>query len=171
MSGLVAHVRDLARYARSADERLYDRCGELPDEVLRRDTGASLGSILAILEHVLAADRIWMARLRGEPVDATGLLEPTFRALAPLRRERDAMHDEIERFVAGVDETFLNGTLRSIDSRGVEHVDPVRIAVAQMFNHQTHHRGQVHALLREHIREPLTLDLHRLSREPGRGRA
>lgn len=166
--GLVAHVRDLARYARSADDRLYDRCAELPGDALRRDTAASLGSILAILEHVLAADRIWLARLRGEPVDTTGLLEPTFRELAPLRRERDAMHDEIERFFAGVDEAFLNGTLRSVDSRGTEHVDPVRIAVAQMFNHQTHHRGQVHALLREHRPEPLALDLHRLLRAEGR---
>lgn len=168
--GLVAHVRDLARYARSADERLYDRCAELPGEVLRRYTVASLGSILAILEHVLAADRIWLARLRGEPVDTTGLLEPTFRELAPLRRERDAMHDEIDRFVAGIDEAFLNGELHSVDSRGADHVDPVRIAVAHMFNHQTHHRGQVHTLLREHSREPLALDLHRLHREAGRGR-
>lgn len=135
-----------------------------------RDAAASLGSILAILEHVLAADRIWMARLRGEPVDTAGLLEPTFRELAPLRREREAMHDEIEGFFAGACEAFLNGTLRSVDSRGDEHVDPVRIAVAQMFDHQTHDRGQVHALLREHRPEPLALDLHRLLREGGRGR-
>ena len=65
------------------------------------DTMASLGSILAILEHVLAADRIWMARLRGEPVDTTGLLEPAFRELAPLRRERGSRRCSTTRRTTG----------------------------------------------------------------------
>ena len=162
---LTRTLHELARYNRRANARLYDRCAELPDEVLREATDAALGSVLALLEHVLAADRIWLSRLQGRRVDTTGLSEPTFRELAPLRRERDAMDDAIEVFVDEADEAFLAETLRSVDSRGEVHMDPVHRLVMHMFNHQTHHRGQVHTVLRQWRQEPLALDLHRLLRD------
>jgi uncharacterized damage-inducible protein DinB len=161
------HVRDLARYATRANARLYARCAELSDGRLRRATDASLGSILAILEHVLAADRIWMARLFDRAVDRTGLLTPTFERLAPLGREREALDDRIERQLGSVSDAFLGRTLETTNSRGEGHGLPARVAVAQMFNHQTHHRGQVHVLLRHELPEPLALDLHVLLREDG----
>lgn len=119
------NLRELARYNRRANARLYDRCAELPDEALREATDAALGSVLALLEHVLAADRVWLVRLRGREVDTTGLHAPTYQKLAPLRSERDAMDDAIESFVDEADEAFLAGTLRSVDSRGGVHQDPV----------------------------------------------
>jgi uncharacterized damage-inducible protein DinB len=161
------HVRDLARYATRANARLYARCAELPDDALRRATDASLGSVLAILEHVLAADRIWMARLFDRPVDRTGLLSPTFERLAPLRREREVWDARIERELGSVNDAFLTRTLETTNSRGEVRTLPARVAVAQMFNHQTHHRGQVHVLLRRELPEPLALDLHVLLREDG----
>ncbi len=159
------NLRDLARYNRRANARLYDSCAELPDEALREATDAALGSVLALLEHVLAADRVWLARLRGREVDTTGLNAPTYRELAPLRRERHVMDESIESFVEEADEAFLAETLRSVDSRGTVHFDPVHRLVAHMFNHQTHHRGQVHVVLRRWRQEPLSLDLHRLMRD------
>lgn len=163
-AGLPQAFRGWARYNRVANERLYAACAEVGDAALRRDTDASLGSILAILEHVLAADRIWMARLEGEggPTPKRGLLEPTFEELEPLRREREAMDEAIEAFFASAGAPFFAGVVRSVDSRGREARDPVPLAATHMFNHQTHHRGQVHALLRAVRPKGLKLDMHRI---------
>lgn len=163
-TGLPALFRGWARYNRVANERLYAACAEVDDAALRRDTDASLGSILAILEHVLAADRIWMARLEGEGATTPkrGLLEPTFEALLPLRRERERLDAAIESFFASAGPQFFAGEVRSVDSRGREARDPVPLAATHMFNHQTHHRGQAHALLRGARPKSLTLDMHRI---------
>lgn len=161
-AGLLAHFRACARYNRMVNARLYDACAEVPDDALLRATNAALGSILAILEHVLAADRIWLARLRSEQADPTGLHTPTYTRLVPLREAREAVDADIEAFFADVDEGFPRRTVRSVNSRGVSQSDSAPIAAAHMFNHQTHHRGQVHVLLREHRPEPLPLDMHRM---------
>lgn len=162
--GLAEHFRSWARYNRAANERLYAACGEVEDAVLARPTHASLGSILAILEHVLAADRIWMSRLEGAQAETPtrGLREPTLTSLAPLRRERERTDAAIEAMFGAAGEAFYGGTVRSVNSAGQEARDPVPIAVQHMFNHQTHHRGQVHVLLREVRRKSLVLDMHRI---------
>lgn len=160
---LAGHFRAWARYARLANERLYAACADVPDEILRRPTQASLGSILAILEHILAADRIWSARLRGGGAETPtrGLREPTFTELAPLRDAREAMDRNIEGLFRDADDAFFSGSIRSVNSAGQEARDPVPLAAAHMFNHQTHHRGQIHVLLREVRPKSLVLDLHR----------
>jgi uncharacterized damage-inducible protein DinB len=166
-SAFADHVRDLARYATRANARLYARCAELPDDALGRATDAALGSVLAMLEHVLAADRIWMARLFDRPVDRTGLRTPTFERLAPLQREREAWDAHIERQLGSVHDAFLERTLETTNSRGEVRTLPARVAIAQMFDHQTHHRGQVHVLLRRELQKPLALDLHVVLRAEG----
>jgi uncharacterized damage-inducible protein DinB len=166
-SAFADHVRDLGRYATRANARLYARCAELPDDALRRATDTSLGSVLAILEHVLAADRIWMARLFDRPVDRTGLLTPTFERLAPIHREREVLDTRIERQLGSANDAFLTRTLKTTNGRGEVRTLPARVAIAQMFNHQTHHRGQVHVLLHRELQKPLALDLHVLLREDG----
>ncbi|MDZ7801728.1 MAG: DinB family protein [Trueperaceae bacterium] len=161
-TGTLDHLQRSARYNARVNARLYDACAEVPDDVLTQPTDAALGSILAILEHVLAADRVWMARLRGTEADATGLHLPTYTQLAPLREARDAMDTEIESYFADLDASFLVAVVRSVDSQGRTMEDPAPLAAAHMFNHQTHHRGQVHVLLRRHRPEPLPLDMHRI---------
>ena len=42
--------------------------------------------------------------------------------------------------------------------------DPVELLVAHFFNHQTHHRGQVHDMLTQTNVPPPVLDLHRIIR-------
>jgi uncharacterized damage-inducible protein DinB len=52
-------------------------------------------------------------------------------------------------------------------SKGEENTTPLRFVLAHIFNHQTHHRGQVHALVKEAGREPPPLDLVYYLREQG----
>jgi uncharacterized damage-inducible protein DinB len=154
--------RMLARYNRIANERLYEQCASLdPAEYLRARRG-SFGSIHALLNHTLLADRIWMSRFAGggsttPPLES--ILYETFAELHPARSAQDA---EIEALFAKTDPAFLLRPLRYTNSRGKDCADAAPMAVLHFFNHQTHHRGQVHVMISQTDVTPPSLDLHRI---------
>lgn len=159
---LLDHFRMLARYNRLANEALCEPCSRLDDAEYRKRRPGSFGSIHALLNHMLLADRIWMARFEGDgsttpPLDT--ILYDSFPELHSTRAAEDA---RIEQFFAAAEPAFLEGSLRYINSRGQESTSRIAISVPHFFNHQTHHRGQVHVMLSQTPVPPPSLDLHRL---------
>jgi len=154
--------RTLAFYNRVANERLYEQCGKLDVAEYRRERPGSFGSIHALLNHTLLGDRIWMSRFAGggstTPPLNTILFE-TFEELSKARSEQDA---GIESFFANVDDGFLSRSLSYINSLGKACTDSAPHAVLHFFNHQTHHRGQVHVMLSQTDVRPPSLDMHRI---------
>jgi len=167
-----AHFEMFARYNRWANNRIYDAAAKLPDADYRADKGAFFGSVHRTLNHILVADRIWMYRFTGEGPTYTKLDTVPCDDLASLRHEREAEDARIAGFVSGLDEERLGGTFsyRTI-TKPADITQKFAPALAHFFNHQTHHRGQVHALvtaLAGHDAAP-SLDLIYFQRETGVG--
>lgn len=164
--------RDLAAYNAWANARLYDAAAALPDAVYRADGGAFFGSLHGTLNHILVADTIWMARLAGDATPPPALDAILFDDLAALRIAREAMDARIRAFVDGLAERDLAATFsyRTI-SNPVVITQPLAPALDHVFNHQTHHRGQAHALLTRAVGEAPSFDLILWQRETGRGGA
>lgn len=159
-------LRTLARYNRFANDRLYDAIAQLPDAERKADRGAFFRSIHATLNHILVGDRIWMARFTGKPQPYTRLdIQPfeDFGMLRAARREEDA---GIEQFFATVSPAFLERSLRWKSLAGADFEKPVAITALHLFNHQTHHRGQVHDLLCQAGRRDVVLDLIQMPPAP-----
>lgn len=159
-----------ARYNTLANRALYAACRALSDEERRRDLGAFFGSVHGTLNHLLLGDRIWMTRFEGGTHPSTGLdaiLFESFEALAVARVEMDS---RIEQFFAAPPAGFLECSLSYVNNAGVASVDPVAVIVPHFFNHQTHHRAQIHTLLSQLGRDPPVLDLHRVLRPNPTGR-
>ena len=82
------HFMMFAAYNAWANRRLYDAASELTDEEFRRDVGAFFGSLMGTLNHLVAADRIWMKRFTGEgdpPASLGSIIEPDLTKLRALR--------------------------------------------------------------------------------------
>ena len=62
----------------------------------------------------------------------------------------------------GLTGAFLTGSFRYVNNQGIDLEDPARLLVAHVFNHQTHHRGQVHDMLSQTEVPPPSLDMHRV---------
>jgi uncharacterized damage-inducible protein DinB len=154
--------RTLARYNRIANERLYEQCANLDPEEYRRERRGSFGSIHALLNHILLGDRIWMSRFAGGGSTTPPLNSILYDTFAELHAARSAQDLEIEAFFERTDPTFLLKPLRYTNSRGKDCVDVAPMAVLHFFNHQTHHRGQVHVMLSQTDVQPPSLDLHRI---------
>ena len=161
---LIDTFRMLARYNALANRRLYAACARLDEAELMRQRPAFFKSIHGTLNHILLGDRIWLDRFAGREVPSTGLDAVLYADFAALRAAREAEDERIERFAAGLTDAFLAGTIRYVNNEGREMEDPVDLLVMHLFNHQTHHRGQVHDMLSQTTVAPPVLDLHRVIR-------
>ncbi len=156
------YCRVMARYNRWQNENLYraaDRIGERPREA---DCGAFFGSIRATLSHLLWGDTIWMSRFDGGEAPSTPLAEsPSFVTdWAVLSASRNAMDARIGRWAAGLGEDDMNARLVWHSGALGKLVNkPLGLCITHFFNHQTHHRGQVHAMLTAAGAKPGATDL------------
>jgi uncharacterized damage-inducible protein DinB len=145
---LKAQFDMLAHYNAFANRRLYDAAAALSDVDYRADHGAFFKSVHGTLNHLLVTDRIWMKRFTGVGATADSLDATLFDELAPLRAAREVEDSRIRVYVEALDEAELT---RVISYRGVTSPrlieQPLWEALTHFFNHQTHHRGQAHALL------------------------
>jgi len=153
-----------ARYNRLANETLYDACAGLSDDDYRRDLGAFFGSVQGTLNHLLVGDTIWMARLEGGTYPSTDLDAILFERFDDLRAARRRMDQRIEHFFSNLPANFASGSILYVNNAGFESDDPLSVILPHFFNHQTHHRAQVHTLLSQLGRKTPVLDLHRVLR-------
>ncbi|RJF86567.1 damage-inducible protein DinB [Oleomonas cavernae] len=155
-----AHFDMFARYNAWANGRLYEAAASLTDAQYRADRGAAFKSLHGTLNHLLVADRIWLKRFTGEGEAPDQLDAILFDHLADLAVARAAEDRRLIAFVDSLDETRLAGTIRYRRVSGPEEfVQLLPLALAHLFNHQTHHRGQAHAILTGLTGEAPPLDL------------
>ena len=155
-----------ARYNRWMNDKLYGLAATLSDEARKRDTGAFFKSLHGTFGHLLLADRVWLARFNGVTVPNEALGPGGIRSLdqelysdfEQLRRERELTDDELSAWVSDLTEERLAAPLVYL-RRGQNHESPLWWAVAHLFNHQTHHRGQITTLLTQQGRDPGVTDL------------
>jgi uncharacterized damage-inducible protein DinB len=165
-----AHYRMFGHYNAWANGRLYDAASRLSSEQYRADRGAFFKSVHGSLNHLLVTDRIWMQRFTGEGEAPNRLDAILFETLDSLRAAREAEDRRIIGFVEGLDERRIAGTIKYRRVSTPEQIEQeLAPALAHWFNHQTHHRGQIHALLTGLVGKAPELDLlvfQRLSARP-----
>jgi uncharacterized damage-inducible protein DinB len=167
-----SRYRMFANYNAWCNERLYDAAALVSDADYRADRGAYFGSLHGTLNHLLVADRIWMKRFTGageQPPSLDAILHDDFTALRAARRSQDVL---INRYIDNLDDRALSGTLTYrtvVNPQTIEQ--PLAPALDHFFNHQTHHRGQAHALLSSIIGNDKTpsFDLIIFQRQTGQG--
>ena len=154
------HCRMFAHYNAWANTRVYEAAARLSDQQYRADRGAFFKSVHGTLNHLLVTDRIWMQRFTGEG-DAPNRLDAIlFEAFDELRAAREAEDRRIVRFAEGLDDRRIQGTIKYRRVSSPEQFEQALApALAHWFNHQTHHRGQVHALLTGLLGQAPELDL------------
>ncbi|MDA8049074.1 MAG: damage-inducible protein DinB [Rhodospirillales bacterium] len=145
-----AYVRTMAAYNTEMNRRLYAAAARLSDAERRRDHGAFWGSIHGTFSHLLWGDSIWMSRFAGWPKPEVTIKESArmiedFAALVAARETADV---GISAWAGGLDEAWLAADQTWFSGgAGRERTAPRALLVAHMFNHQSHHRGQAHALI------------------------
>jgi uncharacterized damage-inducible protein DinB len=159
---LSAHFQLLARYNRIANERLYSACAQLPDDEYRKARAGSFGSIHGLLNHILLGDRRWLALFENGQRVTPPLNQILYDDFNELRGARMREDERLEAFFGGLDSSFWHRSFAYTNNQGKACVEKAHVACSHLFNHQTHHRGQVHVMLSQTAAAPPQLDLHRI---------
>lgn len=144
------YVRTMAAYNAEMNRRLYSAAVRLSDDERRIPRGAFWCSIHGTLNHVLWGDRQWMSRFDNWPKPATPIKESAlmiddFTELTAARAKADG---DITFWAHNVDDAWLGEDLAWFSGAAKREMRaPKGLLVSHFFNHQTHHRGQAHAML------------------------
>ncbi len=140
----------LSQYNRWMNQKIYSACNELSDADRKHNSGAFFGSIHNTLDHIVYGDLAWIERLRDDQFTPKSIGSVVFDSWEMLSEKRVSLDHEIDRWV----NTFDASQMEAIFSY-TSNVDkltrsgPYWSLVLHMFNHQTHHRGQVTTLLNQ----------------------
>jgi len=144
----VAHFTQLARYNVWATARVLDVVRALPDGDYRRDVGLFFKSIHGTLNHLLVGEHhLWFVRFAGG-------VSPKVELNAEVEPDRDRLGQALKGGSANwlpLIESWpaerFDGALNYTNMRGQAMSLPFAATLAHVFNHGTHHRGQVTAAL------------------------
>jgi uncharacterized damage-inducible protein DinB len=155
------YCKHFARYNRWQNQSLLTACAKLNDETRKRNMGAFFKSIHATLNHLLVGDQLWLSRFDGQPHNITSLDQMLYDNFDEFRQQRIWTDDRIDRFVVSLTDARIAEplTFRRLGGNKGELTMPIEICIMQMFNHQTHHRGQITTLLMQCGVDPGVTDL------------
>jgi uncharacterized damage-inducible protein DinB len=145
-----AYIRTMAEYNAEMNRRLYAAAARLSDTERREPHGAFWGSIHGTLTHILWGDQQWMSRFDGWERPTTPIKQSAgmIADFAELRAEREKADASVSRWANKVDDARLAEDLTWFSGAANREVTAKKgLLVTHFFNHQTHHRGQAHAML------------------------
>lgn len=151
------YFRLMARYNTWQNNSLVTAADGLTDVARRKDRGAFFQSIAATLNHLYWADALILQRIRGnqrpEETIKHSLTSPSdWGDFKSLRSKRNR---EIEEWAGPLVDSDLDGMVVWYPGDGSTQIEkPKAICVAELFNHQIHHRGQIHSMLTAAGAEP-----------------
>lgn len=150
----------MAEYNYWMNQNIYLVCSEIPDEKRKQDIGAFFKSIHGTLNHMLYGDKAWMGRFTDNPLSVPTLTQELSADFDTLRAEREIVDRQILEWSKHLAPEWLSQPFEyksNVD--GKRRVLPTWVLVTHMFNHQTHHRGQVTTLLKQMGYEPGVTDI------------
>jgi len=148
----VKQLRRLVAYNQWADEKILAAVDGLAPEELTRPREAYFGTIANNLRHTLVAQRVWLARWKGEA--------PRYdeSITAPWREAYATTHAALRAFVESLSDGAADAMVRFTDMRGTARQIQLAQAITHVVNHGTAHRAETGLLLERLERSPGDLD-------------
>ena len=137
----------LGRYHVWADRKLLESMSPIGDAAYHSDQGLFFRSIHRTLNHLLLVDLLWHGRLTGKPFAVGGLDQELVKERGRLGEEMLRQAAVLRDLAAELDETRIGTVNAYVDTEGNRREFPLALQLAHAFNHATHHRGQITAVI------------------------
>ena len=155
----------MARYNLWQNESLIKAANSISEAEWKAERGAFFGSIEKTFSHIYWGDRMWLSRFEGTEGPGGNIASSValFPDWAAFQNERAALDRHILDWARNTPPDWFDGNLTWFaGSIGRDKTNPKKLLVVQMFNHQTHHRGQIHAMLTACGAKPEATDLQHM---------
>lgn len=142
------HFPLMARFNEWVNRQIYDQVATLDDATYRADCGLFFGSIHRTLNHLLVVDRLWSGRVAGTDRGVRSLDQILYGDFPSLRAARDQEDKALIDLLDGLTDERLEAQTRFWTVERDKQIEArTRDLLSGLFNHQTHHRGQITAIL------------------------
>jgi uncharacterized damage-inducible protein DinB len=157
---IIEQFQTMADYNQQINLKIYAICVEIPDEKRKENLDAFFQSIHGTLNHLLYGDRAWMGRFLDKLFFVSNMGKEMYADFNQLRQEREITDREIIGWSRKLSTEWLEKPFEytSFVDRKTRTL-PTWLLVTHMFNHQTHHRGQLTTLLSQLGYDPGITDL------------
>ncbi len=155
---ITEHFHLMAQYNEWMNTKIYEAAQTLPAEELSKNRGAFFGSIIGTLNHIAVVDTIWLKRfapllqthevlnfIREQNLPQS-LDEMLFSTIDELFQYSKALNNILLELAKSITVSELNQILSYTSSEGISANKNLFSLFMHIFNHQTHHRGQVTTL-------------------------
>ncbi len=146
---MFASFPTLARYNAWANRRMHKTCARMTIRALMEDRSAFQSSIYLTLEHIHAADRLYRDRLLKQPISLEWPIKQLFPGIDELieaQRELDEWYIEFTQTLTQ-EQLDARWPFTSLDDDPVHVNETLGTCLSNLYQHQVHHRGQVHNML------------------------
>lgn len=156
---LLSNLQLMSQYNQWMNQKIYQVAQQLGNEKIQQDQGAFFGSLFGTLNHIYVADIIWLRRFAQhaknyqslnqlpELSSYTKLNQTVANDLESLNKLRQELDNIIINWCQEIDPEDLEDNLSYIDTQGNSYQKNFGQLIHNLFNHQTHHRGQVSTLI------------------------
>jgi uncharacterized damage-inducible protein DinB len=146
-AALRAYFVSLARYDSWATARLHEHIDRLSEADYRRDAGLFFKSVHGTCNHLLVAGRLWFPRVAEGVSNRMALDDELESDRAALRSGLLEAAARWQPLIESLADARFAGTLDYTTTRGIAQSLPFAPTLGHVFNHGTHHRGQITAAI------------------------
>ena len=160
-------IRGIWDYHWWGNRTLFDEAAALGEETAKKEMGKqfSFPTLKGMLAHIYGADRLWLARWKGEsPTRLYG--DADFASLADLRTSWNALEAEQRAFVTSLGTADLKRTLDYKSTDGKPFAQPLWQLLQHVVNHATHHRSEIATMVTMTKGSPPSTDMVLFYRQP-----
>ena len=159
MKKQIANFQLLANFNKWTNEKIITSCKKLTETEYKKDREAFFSSIHGTLNHLLVVDRAYISRIEGIDHGLKSLDQILFESLLQLE---EARINEDKRLIDLVNSLSLESIHKEITYKSFEtskNTYTINTILITLFNHQTHHRGQIHNMLSQAGVKPPQIDI------------
>ena len=155
----ITNFQLLANFNTWTNTKIFSSCKKLDDTEYKKDRKAFFSSIHGTLNHLLVVDGAYISRIEGKNHDLKSLDQILYENLFQLEEARIKEDKRLVDLVNNLSKESIN---KEITYKGFEtgnQTYTINLVLITLFNHQTHHRGQIHNMLSQAGIKPPQIDI------------
>ncbi len=161
---MVEEIKELYEYNTWANRRIFEAAAKLSADAFTKDMKNSFSSVRDTLQHLIAAEWIWLSRWNGVSPTAFPTTWDTSSHAALQTKWKEVEADQ-KKFISGLNDETLKKDIAYKNMKGDPFSEPLWQLLRHVVNHSTYHRGQVTTLLRQLGAQAVSTDLVQFYRE------